>query len=132
MNTDGTIPAFRIIYLQRLADPTQVWAAETSANPNPYRTVDAMTVDLTCFNGVTSAKDPTTTTGKFNFEAHQRGEKNYLPSTPTEMNLWKQEPALKGAPSPMAGWTPQAGPAVAPLRKEPTTSANRSMRAWGI
>ena len=56
------VPAYRIIYLQRLADPTRPWvaerprtAAESDATANPYRTVDAMTVDLTCFNGVTSA-----------------------------------------------------------------------------
>ena len=62
LNTNGTVPGFRIIYLQRLADPTRPWAADTSGtNPqqwNPYRTVDAMTVDLTTFNGLTSAVDP--------------------------------------------------------------------------
>ncbi len=35
------------IFLQRLADPTQPWNAVS----NPYLTVDAMTMDLTVFNG---------------------------------------------------------------------------------
>ncbi len=119
LNNNGTIPAFRIIYLQRLADPTRPFVAENNAgnanppNCNPYRTVDAMTVDLTTFNGVTtSTADKTVTNGAvsgvatplpYHFEAHQRGEKNYLPgngptapSTVGEASLWKQEPAYKG------------------------------------
>src|SRR5208282_5598168 len=83
---------------------------------NPYRTVDAMTVDLTTFNGMsvlapaTAVTDPTSKSGVYHFEAHQRGEKNYLPNNaplagqPGEVNLWKQEPALKGTPSPVASW----------------------------
>ncbi|MGO9113622.1 MAG: hypothetical protein ACLP9L_30690 [Thermoguttaceae bacterium] len=132
LNTNGTVPAFRIIYLQRLADPTRPWAPDVSvpgstppynSNPqtwNPYRTIDAMTVDLTTFNGVTSAIDTTSpNNGAWNghFESHQRGEKNYLPGNPPatgsavgEVNLWKQEPALKGTPSPVPpsqvpGWS---------------------------
>ena len=111
LNTDGTVAGYRIIYLQRLADPTRPFVAEstvaTTANPadcNPYRTIDAMTVDLTCFNGVTTSSDPTLTKGTFHFESHQRGEKNYLPGTATEMNIWKQEPANKSTLTP-AGWT---------------------------
>ena len=114
LNANATVPAYRIIYLQRLADPTRPWAPE-AGNPaiwNPYRTVDAMTVDLTTFNGMplvppaTAAKDPTTTTGTYHFESHQRGEKNSFPVTtapgqPLEVNLWKQEPANKN----QAGWT---------------------------
>ena len=113
LNTNATVPAFRIVYLQRLADPTRPFASDVpgtagySSDPrswNPYRTVDAMTVDLTCFDGLTSALDPTTKPGAYHFESHQRGEKNYLPSYPTEANLWKQEPALKGVPSPVPNW----------------------------
>ena len=70
LNTNGTVPGFRIIYLQRLADPTRPWAPDynvpgstppyNSNSPqwNPYRTIDAMTVDLTTFDGLTSAIDP--------------------------------------------------------------------------
>ena len=130
LNTNGTVPAFRIVYLQRLADPTRTYVADNSGtNPqlwNPYRTVDAMTVDLTTFNGVPpvtggATTDPTSPSkGNWNghFEAHQRGEKSYLPNaapatagSPTEVNLWKQEPALKATPSPLPAasttvWTP--------------------------
>jgi hypothetical protein len=114
LNNDGTIPAYRIIYLQRLADPTRPFVSDNPltagyvANPqlwNPYRTIDAMTVDLTTFNGLTSAKDPTSTSQAkiagisttYYFEARQRGERNYLPAPagPNEMNIWKQEPAVK-------------------------------------
>ena len=118
----GTIPAFRVIYLQRLADPTRPWVSDAmGGNPNqwnPYRTVDAMTVDLTTFNGMSSTPDPLIATvaanhplpggnPTYHFTAHQRGEMNYMPyGTATEMNLWKQEPALKGGPSsPVTGWT---------------------------
>ena len=99
LNVNGTFPAYRIIYLQRLADPTRPWVPESNGNPqtwNPYRTVDAMTVDLTCFNGLTAEKDPTTATGTYHFESHQRGERNWSPSASIkEMNLWKQEPVSK-------------------------------------
>jgi hypothetical protein len=106
LSHNSTFPGYRIIYLQRLADPTRPYVPETGTDPrqwNPYRTVDAMTVDLTTFNGLSAPKspiDPTSTTPLYHFEAHQRGEKNYLPGTnPGEVDLWKQEPALKGGPS---------------------------------
>jgi hypothetical protein len=111
LNTDGTISAYRVVYLQRLADPTRPFVAEGKAglanpqNCNPYRTVDATTVDLTCFNGVTKATDPTSPkNGVFHFESRQRGENNYRPgNNPNEVNLWKQEPANKSKLVP-AGW----------------------------
>ena len=62
------------------------------ANTNPYRTVDAMTVDLTCFNGAATepagSKDPPTNTSP-NFErAAAAAKKNWLPNaTASEMNL---------------------------------------------
>ena len=102
LNVNGTFPAYRVIYLQRLADPTRPFAAESAANPrtwNPYRTVDAMTVDLTCFNGMTNTtKDPTLGTGTYHFESHQRGERNWYYSASTsnkEANLWKQNRSAK-------------------------------------
>jgi hypothetical protein len=116
LDGNTTVPAFRIIYLQRLADPTRPWAADTSGNNprqwNPYRTVDMMTVDLTTFNGLTSTAEPTPPTpaplarNGWHFEAHQRGEKNYYyqpgvtlttSGQPGEVDLWKQEPANKMA-----------------------------------
>jgi hypothetical protein len=118
LNNDGTIPAFRIIYLQRLADPTRPFVADNApgATPqqwNPYRTIDAMAVDLTTFNGVSTAADPTATKGAtlagvstaLHFETHQRGEKNHLPlATATEMDIWKQEPGNKSTLTP-PGWS---------------------------
>lgn len=43
---NGTHDNFAVIHLQRLADPTQPW----NANTNPYITVDSMPVDLTVVN----------------------------------------------------------------------------------
>ncbi len=116
LNRNGTTADYRIIYLQRLADPTRPWAADTAGSDprqwNPYRTVDAMTVDLTVFNGVTTAVDPTLTVGVYHFESHQRGEKNYLPlDGPNEMDLWKQEPANKQ----QVGWSTPQIPGAAPF-----------------
>ncbi|MEI8375411.1 MAG: hypothetical protein WCJ35_21535 [Planctomycetota bacterium] len=87
LNNDGTYPGFRIIYLQRLADPTKSWDATT----NPYRTIDAMPVDLTTFNGVTKDPDPNNILDPkypVHFEARQRGDTN---AASGENNLWKQE-----------------------------------------
>ena len=119
LNTNTTVPAYRIIYLQRLADPTRPYSPDLpgdpgySANPqqwNPYRTIDAMTVDLTTFNGVTTNIDPTSpANGQLHFEARQRGEKNYMPGNAPaavggvgEVDLWKQEPASKAKAG--VGW----------------------------
>ena len=46
-------PYFRVIYLQRLANPTAPW----DPNNNPYRTIDSMQIDLTTFNGAWTAAD---------------------------------------------------------------------------
>ena len=43
----GTIENFRTVYLQRIADPTSNYNADT----NPYRTIDWMSLDLTVFSG---------------------------------------------------------------------------------
>lgn len=69
--TNGTLPSFCVIHLQRLADPTQPW----HVTGNPYRTVDSSLVDLTVFNGVTS--DSETNYGVSNQETYwcwERGE----------------------------------------------------------
>ncbi|QEG20612.1 hypothetical protein [Mariniblastus fucicola] len=44
---DGGEYQFRIVHLQRLADPTLPW----NANTNPYVTVDTANVDLLAYNG---------------------------------------------------------------------------------
>jgi len=115
LSHNSTFSAYRIVYLQRLADPTRPFFADNApgTNPqqwNPYRTIDAMTVDLTTFNGLAAPDapiDPTSSTPSYHFESHQRGEKNYLPSSAPapgrvgEADLWKQEPANKS----QVGWT---------------------------
>ena len=111
LSQNNTFPAYRIIYLQRLADPTRPYLSETDARGpnfwNPYRTVNAMTVDLTTFNGTAAPNSPIdpTAVGTYHFEAHQRGETNYLTSSgsafSTEVNLWKQEFWTKGAIPPL-------------------------------
>ena len=94
-NKNQTTPAFRMIYLQRLANPL----APYDVTNNPYRTVDWMAVDLTVFNGVTDQKDPAAgdNSGIAHFEARQRGEYNEGANTldasglNQHMNLWAQE-----------------------------------------
>ena len=101
---NSTVPMFRVIYLQRLADPLVPYDPIN----NPYRTVDAMPVDLTVFNGLTNLIDPQLKPGLATyFEARQRGENNYPPGSfnvsgglNPDMNLWKQEPVSKTAWSP--------------------------------
>jgi hypothetical protein len=43
---NGTHDNFAVVHLQRLANPTLAW----NANTNPYLTIDSMTVDLTVVN----------------------------------------------------------------------------------
>jgi hypothetical protein len=94
LQTNGTTTDFRILHLQRLANPLAAY----NENLNPYLTVDSMPVDLTAFNGATSAVDPEVKPGtSFMFRARERGETenkraggdNNKPSG--ENNLWKQE-----------------------------------------
>ena len=54
--TNGTHANYAVIHLQRLADPSQPWNADS----NPYLTIDCMPVDLTVVNkdgGVGSSRD---------------------------------------------------------------------------
>jgi hypothetical protein len=95
----ATTPQFRVLYLQRLANPLLPW---NLAN-NPYRTVDAMAVDLTVFNGIGSGTDPIVGTGVTHFETRQRGDYNDIPG---QSNLWKQEPVNK------TSWAVAPPPAV--------------------
>jgi hypothetical protein len=106
---DGTIPAYRFIYLQRLANPLQPF----DATNNPYRTIDQQAVDVTAFNGVwddtgasqtpndpdpqlTSPAPPTYLVSKVYFQSRQRGDQNDSPdSNGFNTNLWKQEPVAK-------------------------------------
>lgn len=97
---------YRVVHLQRLADPTQPYDPLL----NPYRTIDSAPVDLTCFNSRTNDKDFSADgsaqldPGDIMFHTRQRGERNddvldtnsnTIPETNRDYILWKQEPANK-------------------------------------
>jgi hypothetical protein len=46
--TNGVTEDFRVLHLQRLADPTQPWEMDA----NPYVSIDKINVDLLAFNGL--------------------------------------------------------------------------------
>ena len=99
LKVNQTIPKFRIVHLQRLANPLLPWNAEA----NPYLTIDSMPVDLTAFNGVTSetnqnANGDGDTDGTTKFVSRERGRKEA--QTGGISNVWKQENA--GDPLPAA------------------------------
>ena len=83
LDTDATHAKFRILHLQRLADPLQDYDSQT----NPYRTVDSAQIDLTAFNGVTGpAVDPILAApGTYAFFTRERGET----TPPLANNLWQ-------------------------------------------
>ncbi|MHB1035795.1 MAG: hypothetical protein ACYC0Y_14235 [Pirellulales bacterium] len=84
--TTGTTSLYRVVHLQRLANPLEPWEATL----NPYRTIDTMAVDLTAFNGVEDdSADPTIVRGTVTFKSRQRGEANDRAGA---NNLWRQEP----------------------------------------
>jgi hypothetical protein len=100
---NGTVSNFRVLHLQRLADPTQPYNSTT----NPYRTIDSLPVDLTVFNGIKKpidsdtgqevpelAKNGAVTDGNTQFQPRQRGERNSHGTEP-DYNIWKQEPLVK-------------------------------------
>jgi hypothetical protein len=114
----GTYNNVRTVFLQRLADPTQPFNAQT----NPYITVDWMPIDLTVFNGEDRypgrtqvpehAWDPdnpslaSVTDEKVEFSTRQRGRESTHnitsdppPSTNTEYNIWipvSEDPVSRG------------------------------------
>ena len=107
LGRNGTTTNFRVVYLQRLANPLRsydpVW--------NPYRTIDTASVDLTAFNGRDTVEDlsddGTQVLAEVDvmFHTRQRGERNDdIPdssngNTIDDVNqfriLWKQEPGRK-------------------------------------
>ena len=130
ISRNGTTPKFRIVHLQRLANPLLPW----DATRNPYRTVDSMVIDLTAFNGVEPGSIPGDTSegplalplpippGTLN--ARERGENNGIANGPTN-NPWTQEDytttSLKkanghGTIDPNVPFTPL--PASSPLKNQ--------------
>jgi len=98
LRTDQTVTGFRVVHLQRLADPTQPYDAKT----NPYRTIDSMPIDLTSFNGVSTAVERDedgnpVEPGRIAFASRQRGEEDYrrFSGSPANLSFWKQEPPDK-------------------------------------
>ena len=56
LNRRGLVPGYRLVLLQRLADPTSAFDVLV----NPYRTVDSSAVDLFVFNGLMTEADQET------------------------------------------------------------------------
>jgi hypothetical protein len=81
----GSSLGYKKLYLQRLANPWQ----DYDPIANPYRTVDAMPVDITAYNGVVNHPDPQDKAGSVCFRTRERGSR----STQADPNiLWPQEP----------------------------------------
>jgi len=109
LRINQTIASFRIVHLQRLADPTQNYDAVA----NPYRTIDSMYVNLTVFNGVRLGE----TNGETRFHSLQRGDSESLNPYPYAVDnnplvpvggepsfsrqLWRNEPPSLAAPGPV-------------------------------
>ena len=91
VEVDGTTARFRVVHLQRLANPLAPFHAQN----NPYLTIDRMQVDLTAFNGVTNDPDPLVVAGTYSFFPRERGTEND-PTNPN--NLWAMEPEVDTAP----------------------------------
>ena len=71
VTTNGTTPRYRLIYLQRLANPLREYNADT----NPYRTIDKAQIDLTAFNGLGPETGTfNVTNGTYAFFSRERGE----------------------------------------------------------
>ncbi|HTN75229.1 MAG TPA: hypothetical protein VL096_08280, partial [Pirellulaceae bacterium] len=85
---DGTKYQHRVMHLQRLANPLQPF----DATSNPYRTIDTIGADLTCFNGVESKKETTQSDNdkKEGFESLQRGDPTAALPNPPPRQLWKR------------------------------------------
>ncbi len=107
LGRNGTITNFRVVYLQRLANPLLPYDPIS----NPYRTIDSATVDLTAFNGRETVEDlsedgaQVLPEGDVMFHTRSRGERNDDIPDPNNGNnindvnqfriLWKQEPGPK-------------------------------------
>ena len=65
-----TKEAFRVVHLQRLANPLMPYEKDT----NPYLTIDSMPISLTAFNGESSHDDPRAGGRTPQFHSRQRGD----------------------------------------------------------
>ncbi|MBN2295881.1 MAG: hypothetical protein JXM70_25850 [Pirellulales bacterium] len=80
----GTTPNYKTVFLQRLANPLEPYHRDR----NPYLTVDWSPIDLTVFNGESSATndpdDPNPVSKTVQFQTRQRG----ATAVPPNYNLW--------------------------------------------
>lgn len=79
-NSNTTVNSYRVLHLQRLANPLAGWHPET----NPYLTVDTMPIDLSVFDGISSGDLGAFASG---FGTKERGEQQGI-----QRNLWRVEP----------------------------------------
>lgn len=87
--SQGTHINASTVFLERLADPTRPYNPDaTNANWNPYIIVDFAAIDLTVFNGETSATDPSVAAAAQPIYAHtrQRGFDAWLDQDPAGNN----------------------------------------------
>ena len=109
LRTNQTIASFRIVHLQRLADPTQPFDAAL----NPFRTIDSSYVNLTAFNGIATGEAD----GFTRFHSFQRGDSDTQNPYPYAISndpvagpeavafqrrLWRHEPPTLPVPGPVA------------------------------
>ena len=107
----GSVPNYRVLHLQRLADPSMPWnpppgynahrddTFKEEHNPNlpvnPYLTVDSASVDLTVFNG-TSSSEPKQLRNDLHTQSKERGAVAVAAGANNpepQRVIWKQEPA---------------------------------------
>ncbi len=99
----GSVPGYRWIYLQRLANPLLPWNPEqgrpghdTAKAVNPYRTVDHISANLTVFNGRNLRElGNRNSAARPGFMSVERGWQNDFANgrkdTFAEVNLWNTE-----------------------------------------
>ena len=105
LTDEGMAQQFRVVRLQRLADPLRPWDVDL----NPYITIDSMDLDLVAFNGVSSANDPMLPTGLTTANspnasnALERGEQHNSLGPRLRRQLWGSGRAPLGAGTPGTG-----------------------------
>jgi hypothetical protein len=108
LNRIGTSPLpFRVVYLQRLANPRLPFHAIS----NPYRTIDSSSVYLTAFNGLIDDQelDPNAELTNEVFRTAQRGDSDLEATSPVvppqdnRRRLWRSR-----GPAPAVGTFPRA------------------------
>ncbi len=124
LRIDRTTPTWKVVHLQRLADPT----ADFDPVANPYRTVDSMSLNLTAFNGVSATDDPSSSPllgDALDLASMERGRNRKYPPRALydatasvldeQRNLWSQD-GFEGA-APRHGYLMKFGPAINEIRR---------------